>query len=114
TVALAVTQEVSSATSETAFNAPIIATRSVKTDLLARDAQTIVLGGLTDRQRESQTSGIPLLSRIPFLGGLFGGQTRTSNETELFIFLTPHVIRTDDDVRRLTDPLRERAKSIRP
>jgi type II secretory pathway component GspD/PulD (secretin) len=114
TVALAVTQEVSSATNETAFNAPIIATRSVKTDLLAHDAQTIVLGGLTDRQREVQTSGIPILSRIPFVGGLFGGQTRTSNETELFIFLTPYVIRTDDDVKRLTDPLRERAKSIQP
>jgi general secretion pathway protein D len=114
TVALAVTQEVSSATNETAFNAPVIATRSVKTELLARDEQTIVLGGLTDRQRVVQTSGIPLLSRIPFIGGLFGGQTRAGNETELFIFLTPHVIRTDDDVKRLTDPLAKRAKSIQP
>jgi general secretion pathway protein D len=114
TVALAVTQEVSSATNETAFNAPIIATRSVKTELLARDEQTIILGGLTDRQHETQTTGIPILSRIPFVGGLFGGQSRTGNETELFIFLTPHVIRTDGDVKRLTDPLTARAKSIQP
>lgn len=114
TVALAVTQEVSNATNETAFNAPVIATRSVKTDLLARDAQTILLGGLTDRQRDTQTSGIPLLSRVPLIGGLFGSQTRSVSETELFIFLTPHVIRSDDDAKRLTDPLRERAQSIRP
>ncbi len=110
TVQLSVTQEVSSATTETAFNAPVISTRSVKTDLLVHDGQTIVLGGLTDSQHDVQTSGIPILSRIPFIGGLFGSQSRTSAETELFIFLTPHVIRNDDDAKRLTDPLHERAK----
>jgi general secretion pathway protein D len=110
TVQLNVTQEVSSATTETAFNAPVISTRSVKTDLLVQDGQTIVLGGLTDSQHDVQTSGIPILSRIPFIGGLFGNQSRTSAETELFIFLTPHVIRNDDDAKRLTDPLHERAK----
>jgi general secretion pathway protein D len=114
TVAMSVLQEVSSATSETAFDAPIISTRSVKTDLLVQDGQTIVLGGLTDRQHEVGSSGIPILSRIPFLGGLFGSQSRATTETELFLFLTPRVIRSDEDARRLTDPLRERAKAISP
>ncbi|HEY4303841.1 MAG TPA: secretin N-terminal domain-containing protein [Gemmatimonadaceae bacterium] len=114
TVALAVTQEVSSATNETAFDAPIISTRSVKTDLLVQDGQTIVLGGLTDRQHEVDASGLPLLSRIPFIGGLFGSQSRATAETELFLFLTPRVIRSDEDARRLTDPLRARAKVISP
>jgi general secretion pathway protein D len=114
TVQLSVTQEVSNATTETAFNAPVISTRSVKTDLLVQDGQTIVLGGLTDRERDVQTSGIPLLSSIPFLGGLFGSHLRSGTETELFIFLTPRVIRTDEDAKRLTDPLRERAKRISP
>jgi general secretion pathway protein D len=109
TVSLSVTQEVSSATAETAFDAPVIATRSVKTELLVMDGQTIVLGGLSDHQHDVQTSGIPILSRIPFLGGLFGSHARNTNDTELFIFLTPRVIRTDDDARRLTAPLRERA-----
>jgi general secretion pathway protein D len=114
TVAMSVTQEVSSATTETAFDAPIISTRSVITDLLVQDGQTIVLGGLTDRQKEVDASGIPILSRIPFIGGLFGSQSRASAETELFLFLTPRVIRDDEDARRLTDPLRERAKRISP
>lgn len=114
TVALSVTQEVSNATSETAFGAPVISTRSVKTDLLVRDTQTVVLGGLTDRERDVQVSGIPILSSIPYLGGFFGSHTRTGNETELFIFLTPHVIRDDDDIRRLTDPLRRRANKVMP
>ncbi|MDB4878330.1 MAG: hypothetical protein JWM41_4776 [Gemmatimonadetes bacterium] len=110
TVQLSVTQEVSSATTETAFNAPVISTRSVKTDLLVRDEQTIVLGGLTDKQHDVQSRGIPLLSRIPFIGGFFGSHSRSTTETELFIFLTPRVIRNDEDAKRLTDPLRERSK----
>jgi general secretion pathway protein D len=114
TVQLSVTQEVSNATTETAFNAPVISTRSVKTDLLVHDGQTIVLGGLTDREHDVQTSGLPILSSIPFLGGMFGSHSRTAAETELFIFLTPRVIRSDDDAKRLTEPLRDRARKIEP
>jgi general secretion pathway protein D len=113
-VQLSVSQEVSSATTETAFNAPVISTRSIRTDLLAKDGQTIVLGGLTDRQRDVQSGGVPLLSAIPLLGGLFGRQARTTAETELFVFLTPRVIRTDEDAERLTDPLRKRADQVKP
>ena len=114
TVQLNVTQEVSNATTETAFNAPVISTRSIRTDLLARDGQTIVLGGLTDKQRDVQSAGIPLFSSIPLLGGLFGRQSRNTTETELFIFLTPRVIRTDEDAQRLTDPIRKRADQVKP
>lgn len=113
-VQLSVSQEVSSATTETAFNAPVISTRSIRTDLLAKDGQTIALGGLTDRQRDVQSGGVPLLSSIPLLGGIFGRQARTTTETELFIFLTPRVIRTDEDAERLTDPLRKRADQVKP
>jgi general secretion pathway protein D len=114
TVQLSVTQEVSSATTETAFDAPVISTRSVSTDLLVKDAQTIALGGLTDKQRDVQSTGIPILSSIPFFGGIFGHHARNTTETELFIFLTPRVIRTDEDAARLTDPMRQRADQVRP
>ncbi|MEO7082993.1 MAG: secretin N-terminal domain-containing protein [Gemmatimonadaceae bacterium] len=114
TVQLNVTQEVSNATTETAFDAPVISTRSVRTDLLVHDGQTIVLGGLTDTQHDVQSEGIPFLSSIPIIGGLFGRQARTTTETELFIFLTPRVIRTDEDAERLTAPLRSRADKVRP
>jgi general secretion pathway protein D len=114
TVQLHVTQEVSNATTETAFDAPVISTRSVRTDLLAKDGQTIVLGGLTDKQGDMQAEGIPFLSSLPFVGALFGRQARSSTETELFIFLTPRVIRSDEDADRLTAPLRKRADKVRP
>jgi general secretion pathway protein D len=113
-VQLEVAQEVSSATSETQFNAPVISTRSVRTQLLVHDGQTIVLGGLTDREREATQGGLPLLSSLPFLGGLFGHGSRRTSETELFLFLTPRVIRTDDDAARISAPLRQRADRVKP
>jgi general secretion pathway protein D len=109
-VQLDVAQEVSNATAETAFNAPVISTRSVQTQLLVRDGQTVVLGGLTDKQRDVSQSGVPFLSAIPILGGLFGRYSKRITETELFVFLTPRVIRTDEDAARLSDPLLKRAE----
>lgn len=114
TVQLEVSQEVSNATTETQFNAPVISTRSVRTDLIVRDGQTIVLGGLTDREHDVQSEGVPGLSRIPFIGGFFGRQSRNTTETELFVFLTPRVIRSDEDAERLTSPLRDRADRVKP
>jgi general secretion pathway protein D len=110
-VVLEVTQEVNNATNEIAFNAPVISTRSVQTQLLIKDGQTVALGGLSDRQRDSNQGGIPLLSRIPLIGGLFGHTTRDSNETELFLFLTPRVIRSDAEADSLTAPMLKRAGS---
>jgi general secretion pathway protein D len=107
-VMLQVTQEVNAATTEVQFDAPVISTRSVQTQLLVRDGQTVVLGGLTDRQRDVNQSGVPILSGIPLIGGLFGRASRRTSETELFIFLTPRVVRDDADADALTVPLQQR------
>ena len=113
-VMIAVTQEVNAATTETAFDAPVISTRSVQTNLLIKDRQTVVLGGLIDRQRDNNQSGIPLLSSIPWIGGLFGRVDRRTTETELFVFLTPRIISDDADAEAVTSPLRERASPKPP
>lgn len=107
-VMLEVTQEVNAVTNETAFDAPVISTRSVQTRLLVKNGQTAVLGGLSDRQRDANQSGIPILSSIPLLGGLFGRASRRATETELFLFLTPTVLATDADVDDATTPIRDR------
>jgi type II secretory pathway component GspD/PulD (secretin) len=111
---LEVLQEVNAVTTETAFDAPVISTRSVQTRLLVRNGQTAVLGGLSDRQRDSNQSGVPILSSIPLLGGLFGRASRRATETELFLFLTPTVLSTDADVDSATTPLRARVPGRTP
>jgi len=113
-VGLQVSQEVNDATSEVAFDAPVISTRSVETTLLIKDGQTVALGGLTDTQREVSQGGVPILSSIPILGGLFGHASRETTETELYLFLTPHVIKTDADADSLTAPLKAKADKVKP
>jgi general secretion pathway protein D len=102
-VTLEVVQEVSNATTETAFGAPVISTREAATQVTVRDGQTIVLGGLLDHQKENTSGGVPFLSSLPIVGGLFGRQSHHATDTELFLFLTPRVLRTDDEVGAATD-----------
>jgi general secretion pathway protein D len=65
--------------------------------------------GLTDRQHEVTQGGVPVLSSIPLIGGLFGRVQRSTTDTELFIFITPRVLRSDADADRLTKPLKDKA-----
>jgi general secretion pathway protein D len=118
-VSLAIRQEVNSATSETQFDAPVIATREAETQVLVKDGQTVVLGGLRERQQEVTKSGIPILSSLPLLGGLFGFQSRRTTDTELFLFITPMVLADDAAAdsaatRALLDVRRAGVKIPRP
>jgi type II secretory pathway component GspD/PulD (secretin) len=111
-VTLTVLQEVSTATAETQFGAPIISTREAETRLLVKNDQTVVIGGLIDQQRSSSNSGIPILKDIPILGALFRSSSRNTNTTELFLFLTPHVLFTDEDVEEATQRVRTNAPRL--
>jgi general secretion pathway protein D len=106
-VNLTVDQTDDAATNEVQFSAPVITRRQATTQVFLRDGQTTVIGGLAGRTRNSRRSGIPLLSSIPVLGGLFGGTTRTNDTSELFLFLTPHVVAGDADIDRLRDALKD-------
>lgn len=101
-VNLNLTQEVS-AVAEQGELAPVISTREASTHLFVRDGQTVVIGGLIETQRDRSRSGIPFLKDIPVLGALFGVTRNTSRNSELFLFLTPHIIRSDADAERLRD-----------
>ncbi len=103
-VTLVIQQEINQATSETQFDAPIISTREARTQVLVKDGQTIVIGGLRDQVRENIRSGVPILSSIPLIGALFGGASKRSSETELYLFLTPRIIATDAEADSLTAP----------
>ena len=103
-VSLVIQQEINSATGETQFDAPVISTREASTQVLVRDGQTIVLGGLKDLQRDRNSSGVPVLSGIPLLGGFFGSTSRHSTATELYLFMTPRIIRSDADADSVTVP----------
>ena len=107
-VNLTVSQTDDNATNDVQFNAPIISQRQASTQVFIRDGQTTVIGGLTDNTTSTTVSGIPILSRIPWIGGLlFGNTQKTVTANELYLFLTPHVVSSDEDI----DKLREATKS---
>jgi general secretion pathway protein D len=112
-VNLQVVQEVSTATAETQFGAPVISTRETSTHLFVRDGQTAVLGGLIDRQEDRRRSGLPLLKDIPLLGALFGTTERITTAAELFVFITPHLVATDEDLDRVRSELGEQTRYLR-
>ncbi|HEX7118494.1 MAG TPA: type II and III secretion system protein [Longimicrobiales bacterium] len=112
-VNLQVVQEVSTATSETQFGAPVISTREASTHLFVHDGQTAVLGGLIDRQRDRTESGIPILKDLPILGNLFRSTTEFDAQSELFLFLTPHIIATDADLERYRRGLEQGAELLK-
>lgn len=72
---------------------PTISTRQIKTNILVKSGQTIVLGGIYEVNAENGQSGLPFLSRIPGLGLLFKQQNIRRNKRELLIFVTPKIMR---------------------
>jgi len=88
------------------FDAPIINEREASTTVFVRDGQTTVIGGLSDNTSDETSSGIPFFSRLPLIGWLFGNTTRSSRTTELFLFLTPHIVSSDEDIDRLRESIR--------
>jgi len=108
-VSLLIQQEINQATNEVQFDAPVISTREAVTQVLVRNGQTIVLGGLRDQQKDVTQGGVPILSGIPILGGLFGRSDRKLSNTELYLFLTPRILRTDADADSVTAPRLQRS-----
>lgn len=93
---------------------PTIATRRISTSVAVQDGQVIALGGLFRDSKSLGKNGIPLLSRIPVIGGLFGSHNNVQNRTELIVLLKPHVIRTPDDGRAVTEELRRKIRTLEP
>ncbi len=103
-VSLLIQQEINQATSEVQFDAPVISTREAVTQVLVKNGQTIVIGGLRDQQKDATRGGVPILSGLPLIGGLFGHVERKSTRTELYLFLTPRILKTDADADSVTAP----------
>jgi type II secretory pathway component GspD/PulD (secretin) len=90
-------------------NIPNKTTTNIITNVLVKDGQTIVLGGLFQEETTLGFSQVPLVGDIPVVGELFKGETDTSQRTELIVLITPHIIVSPDQVDgddRMEDVLR--------
>jgi general secretion pathway protein D len=96
------------------IQSPTIATRRVSTSIAVQDGQVVTLGGLFRDSNSFGKDGLPILSRIPILGGLFGTHGNRQDRTELLILIKPHVLRTADDARAVTEELRAKIRTLEP
>ena len=106
-VTLEISQEVSEAQANNTsnINSPIILNRTLSTEVVAADGQTILLGGLIKENKSNTVAKVPLLGDIPFIGYFFKTTSKGSNRTELVVMITPHIIRNTQQIDEMRDAL---------
>jgi general secretion pathway protein D len=96
-----------------AIQSPSISKRSVSTQAVVQDGETIALGGIIQESRTYSRNRIPLLGDIPYLGALFGNTSLSTQRTELILLLTPTVIRDATEARNATAEFRSKLRDLR-
>ncbi|WP_230590706.1 type II secretion system secretin GspD [Delftia acidovorans] len=93
---------------------PSFSQRQISSRVAVRSGESIVMGGLIQERSTNTRSGIPILHDLPVVGNLFGQTSNVGDRTELLVVITPRVVRTDIDVRVVSDDLREQMRSLTP
>jgi general secretion pathway protein D len=88
--------------------------REIATQVGVQSGQTVLLGGLIRQDEGNTDTGIPGLNRIPLVGRLFGSTDRHRNRSELIVLITPRVIGSSDDAKRITDEYQAKFESLAP
>lgn len=86
--------------------------RQLSSKVAVRSGESIVMGGLIQENSTATKSGIPLLHTLPLVGSLFGSTSNDGRRTELLVVITPRVVRSDIDIREVSDDLRDRMKGL--
>jgi general secretion pathway protein D len=92
---------------------PAFTKKTAKTVLSVVEGETIVIGGLISESKEKITSGIPLLSKIPIIGGLFGFQSYETKRDELILLMTPHIISNQSTSDAVTKEFKDKVESMK-
>lgn len=91
----------------TSDNQPIIDSRSAETNLMVKDSQTIVIGGLRKKEDTLTVDKVPILGDIPFIGAIFRKTNKDVTDIDLIIFVTPTIITEPRFSKKERDRLEE-------
>ncbi|MCU0530544.1 MAG: type II secretion system secretin GspD [Syntrophales bacterium] len=112
-VRLKLNQEVSTIVQEESTQGlPTTLKRTAKTTIMIKDKQTIVIGGLMGDSSTSSNYQVPLLGDIPLLGWLFKTKGQRREKTNLYIFITPHIIETVAEAKAIEAIKRSQIESF--
>jgi len=114
-VTMEIEQEVSDVTLGSAASGsnPSFFKRSINTNLVASQDQSIVLGGLVKEKKSLDRSGLPFFYKIPIIGWLFGAREDSVSRNELLIFITPRVIRSVEEGVKLSRDFEDRVAQLK-
>ncbi|UIA87921.1 type II secretion system secretin GspD [Erwinia tracheiphila] len=101
TVQLYISQEISSLTDANTANidsklGAVFNIRTVNNVVQVENGETVVIGGLLDKEQNNRVSKVPLLGDIPWIGGLFRYTSHNDTKRNLMLFIRPHIIRVQD------------------
>lgn len=113
-IILDIEQEVSQVSEDASAGSltPTISKRIVTTSVAVQSGQTVALGGMIQDNRNNTKVGVPILSKIPFLGALFRYTTDTVSRSELLVLVSPRIIRDERDALEATAELRRRMEDL--
>jgi general secretion pathway protein D len=112
-VRLVITEQIEEIASQDPVLGPTTSKRTAKTTVVAKDQETVVIGGIMQDRLVESVSKVPLLGDVPVLGHLFRSQTRRKVKTNLLLFLTPYIIRDSSDFRRIFErKMKERQQFV--
>lgn len=115
-VTLVINQEVSAPqppAATAAIQSPSFSKRSVHTQVTVNDGDTIAVGGIIQESNTQSSAGVPVLHRIPVVGGLFGNRSTSRERTELIVFMTPRVIYDTAEILEAGEELKMRLRELR-
>ena len=87
--------------------------REVNTEVVLKDNQILVMGGLMRTDTSKIVEGVAGLMNIPYIRKLFSRENATSSKTELMIFITPHIISTSGDPEIATQEMKKRLSNLK-
>ncbi len=96
-----------------AISSPSIDRRNVSTQITMADGDTVAIGGIMSETDIYNRSRVPLIGKVPILGGLFGSTSSSKQKTELIILITPRVIYDENEFVTMSNELKSRLRSVR-
>jgi cell division septation protein DedD len=98
---------------QTGTTSPAFDIRQAETTAVVQDGDTLVVGGMISNNSSRTRTGIPYLMDIPVIGRFFGSTTDSTDRTELIMLITPHVIRSRDESRQVTEDFKKSLSTVR-
>jgi general secretion pathway protein D len=112
-IRLNISHEISKVESGELLARPTTLKRTIDTTVLVKNKSTIVIGGLIDNQVSVSEWKVPFLGDIPLLGWLFKSEGKSTEKTNLYIFLTPVVVKSTQEAEELYKKKADHIENIR-